>query len=62
MTEFADHAGVTRQTVSNYIELLREMDVVEEVPSTSLQRYRIAESAVVQELHELNSALNTAGE
>jgi Fic family protein len=61
-TEFADHAGVTRQTVSNYIDLLLETDVVEEVPSTSPRRYRVAKSPVVEELFELNSALNTAGD
>jgi hypothetical protein len=61
-TEFADHAGVTRQTVSNYIDLLLETDVVEEVPNTSPRRYRVAKSDVVQELFELNSALNAAGE
>jgi hypothetical protein len=60
-TEFADHAGVTRQTVSNYIGLLLETDVVEEVPNTSPRRYRVAKSDVVQELFELNSALNAAG-
>jgi len=61
-TEFADHAGVTRQTVSNYIDLLLETDVIEEVPNTSPRRYRVAKSDVVQELFELNSALNAAGE
>lgn len=61
-TEFADHAGVTRQTVSNYIGVLLEVDVLEEVPNTSPRRYRVAASNVVQELHALNSALNTAGE
>jgi len=61
-TEFAEHAGVTRQTVSNYIDLLLETDVVEEVPNTSPRRYRVAKSDVVQELFELNSALNVAGE
>ena len=61
-TELADHAGVTRQTVSNYIDLLVETDVVEEVPNTSPRRYRVARSEVVQELFELNSALNVAGE
>jgi hypothetical protein len=60
-TEFAEHAGVTRQTVSNYIALLLETDVVEEVPNTSPRRYRVAKSDVVQELFELNSALNAAG-
>lgn len=60
-TEFAEHAGVTRQTVANYIELLLELDIVEEVPNTSPRRYQVAESEVVQELFELNSALNVAG-
>ena len=59
-TEFADHAGVTRQTVGNYIDLLQEVDLVEEVPGTSPQRYQLADSDVVQELFELNSALNAA--
>ncbi|MCU4801653.1 helix-turn-helix domain-containing protein [Halobacteria archaeon HArc-gm2] len=57
-TEFAEHAGVTRQTVSTYVDLLLELDVVEAVPNTSPQRYRLADSDVVQELFELNSALN----
>lgn len=61
-TEFADHAGVTRQTVSNYIDLLLETEIVEEVPNTSPRRYRVAKTDVVQELFELNSALNVAGE
>jgi len=59
-TEFPDHAGVTRQTVGNYIDLLREVDLVERVPDTSPQRYRVAESDVVTELYEFNSALNAA--
>lgn len=61
-TELADHAGVTRQTVGSYTDLLLEVEVVEEVPNTSPQRYRLAESAVVDELFALNSALNAAGE
>jgi len=61
-TEFADHAGVTRQTVGTYVDLLLEVDVVEEVPNTSPQRYRLAESPVVRGLLELNSALNAAME
>lgn len=60
-TELAEHAGVTRQTVSNYIDLLLETEVVEEVPGTSPRRYQVANSEVVQELFELNSALNAAG-
>jgi hypothetical protein len=61
-TELAEHAGVTRQTVSNYIDILLETESVEEVPNTSPRRYRVARSEVVQELFELNSALNTADE
>lgn len=61
-TELADHAGVTRQTVGTYVHLLLEVDVVEPVPDTSPQRYRLAESPVVRELLELNSALNAARE
>lgn len=61
-SEFADHAGVTRQTVGNYIDLLLEVDIVEEVPNTTPQRYRVAESDVVRELFEFNSAINAAGE
>jgi len=59
-TEFADHAGVTRQTVSTYVDLLLEVDVLEAVPNTSPQRYRLADSEVVEELFALNSALNAA--
>lgn len=60
-TELADHAGVARQTVGTHVDLLLELDVLEEVPRTSPQRYRLAESDVVQRLFELNSALNAAG-
>lgn len=58
MTELADHAGVTRQTVSTYVDLLFETEVIEPVEDTRPQRYQLTESAVVQELFELNSALN----
>ena len=61
-TEFADHAGVTRQTVSKYIDLLIETDIVEEIPNSSPRRYQVANSDVVQELFELNSALNAGDE
>lgn len=61
-TELADHAGVTRQTVSAYVDLLLEVDLIATVPNTSPQRYRVAEGDVVQELFEFNSALNAAAE
>ncbi len=58
-TELAEHAGVTRQTVDNYTDLLAEVELIEEVPNTSPRRYRVADSNVVRELFELNSALNS---
>jgi len=61
-TELAEHAGVTRQTVGNYTELLLEVELIEEVPDTSPRRYRVADSNVVRELFELNSALNNVGD
>lgn len=59
-TELAEHAGVTRQTVSTYIDLLLNLDIIEEIPNTSPRRYRVAESDVVEQLFEFNSALNVA--
>ncbi|MDB2266016.1 MULTISPECIES: hypothetical protein [Halorubrum] len=61
-TELAAHAGVTRQTVGNYTDLLCEVELIEDVPNTSPRRYRVADSDVVRELFELNSALNSVGE
>lgn len=59
-TELAEHAGVTRQTVGTYTDLLLETEVIEAVQHTSPQRYELAESAVVEALFELNGALNVA--
>lgn len=59
-TELAEHAGVTRQTISTYTDLLLDLEVIVEVPNTSPRRYQLADSAVVRELLELNSALNAA--
>jgi DNA-binding transcriptional ArsR family regulator len=59
-TELADHAGVTRQTVGKRIDLLLETEIVEEVPNTSPQRYRLARTEVVEELRAFNGALNAA--
>lgn len=58
-TELAERAGVTRQSVTNHVDVLLELEVIEGVPGTSPQRYRVADSEVVQTLFELNSALNT---
>jgi predicted AAA+ superfamily ATPase len=59
-TELADHAGVTRQTVGNYTDLLLEVNLIDDVPNTTPRRYRVADSDVVRELYELNSALGAA--
>ena len=53
---------MTRQTVSKYIDRLLDLDIVEAVPNTSPRRYQVADSAVVEELFALNSALNVAGD
>jgi len=61
-TELAEHAGVTRQTVGEYIDVLLDVDLVEEVPDTSPRRYRVADSDAVEALFAFNGALNAAGE
>ena len=57
-TELAEMAGVTRQTVGRYVDLLLEVTILEAVDETSPQRYRVADSPVVEELHAVNSAIN----
>ena len=59
--QFANHAGVVRQTVSKYIGLLIEVGLVEELDDTRPQRYRIRESPATKELFAFNSALNAVG-
>lgn len=62
VTEFADRAGVARESIEEHTDLLVEVEVIEEVPNTNPQRYHVSDSAVVRELYELNSALNNVGE
>lgn len=58
-TELGDRAGFTRETVRSYIDRLVELGVVEEVPDTDPQRYRLNEDGrVTQEIFDLNSAVN----
>lgn len=57
-TELAEHAGVSRQTASRYVDLLLETRIIEPVEHTSPERYQLAESEVVDALFGLNSALN----
>lgn len=61
-TELAEFAGVTRQTVGTYVDLLLELDLIEEVPGTAPQRYRLDEGDVVEALFEFNGALNAVRE
>lgn len=56
--EFADHAGVVRQTVSKHRKVLLNVGLIEEVPDTYPQRYRINDSSVTKELFAFNSAIN----
>ena len=55
----APRASCVRSVVRQYeyIDLLLETDVVEEVTNVSPRRYRVAKSDIVQEPFELNSAL-----
>jgi DNA-binding transcriptional ArsR family regulator len=59
-TELADFAGVTRQTIGARLPRLLDHEVVEPVPESSPQRYRVADSEVVEALVDLNGALNAA--
>jgi DNA-binding transcriptional ArsR family regulator len=61
-SELAAHAGVTRQTVSRHADRLVELDVIEPVPETTPTRYRVADGDVVEQLFELNAALNAAAD
>lgn len=61
-SELADHAGVSRQSVSRHLELLLEVGVLDPVENTSPQRYRFDEdSPVSRALIQLDGAVNAAG-
>ena len=60
--EFADHAGVVRQTVSKHLDVLIDVQLVEEIPETHPQRYRILDSPVTKELFGFNSAINAVSD
>jgi DNA-binding transcriptional ArsR family regulator len=62
VTEFARHTGVVRQTVSAHVDTLIDVGLVERLPDTTPQRYRIAEGEVTRLLFELNGAINAAAE
>jgi response regulator of citrate/malate metabolism len=61
-TELAEHAGVSRQSVSRYLDLLEDIGIVEPVGETSRKRYRFnPESSVSEALIRLDGAMNAAG-
>lgn len=61
-TELAELSGVTRQTVGARLSRLVDHDIVESVPESTPQRYRVADTAVVEALVDLNGALNAAAD
>jgi DNA-binding transcriptional ArsR family regulator len=62
VTEFARHAGLVRQTVSKHVGTLVDVGLVDPVPETQPQRYRVADGEVTRQLFELNSAINAAAD
>jgi Fic family protein len=61
-TELAELAGVSRQSVSRYLDLLVDVGIVESLDGTSPQRYRFdPESHVSEALIRLDGAMNAAG-
>lgn len=61
-TEWAQRAGVSRESVRKHLPRLLDVGVVEPVEGTSPTRYRVREaSRVLQGIHRLNSAVNQAG-
>lgn len=61
-TELAEHAGVSRQSVSRHLDLLLAAGIVEPVGDTSPRRYRFdEESPVSRALIRLDGAMNDVG-
>lgn len=61
-TELAEIAGVSRQSVSNHLDLLRGANIISPVEHSSPQRYRFnAGSDVSQAIIQLDGAMNAAG-
>jgi len=61
-TELAELADVSRRSVHTHLDLLLTVGIIEEVPATSPQRYRLnTDSDVTEALIKLDGALNNAG-
>ena len=61
-SELAEVADVSRKSVHTHLPMLKELGVVEAVPTSSPQRYRLnTDSEVTQLLIKLDGAANNAG-
>lgn len=61
-SELAEHAGVSRQSVSRHLDLLLDVGVLEPVENTDPARYRFdPTSDVSRAIVELDGAMNAAG-
>jgi DNA-binding transcriptional ArsR family regulator len=61
-SELAEHADVSRQSVSRHLDLLLAAEVIEAVEDTRPQRYRFdPESDVSRAIIQLDGAMNGAG-
>lgn len=60
-TEWAEQAGVSRESIRKRLGLLLDVEVIEEIDESSGPRYRVnEEGAVMESLHRLNDAVNRA--
>jgi hypothetical protein len=61
-TELAEFAGVSRKSVHTHIGLLKQIELIREVPGTTPARYRFnTDSEVAEQLIKLDAAVNNAG-
>lgn len=61
-SQLAKAAGVHRNSLSKYLDLLLKLRVLEAVPDSRPTRYRVnTEGPVTKELFHLNSAVNSIG-
>lgn len=61
-TELAQAAGVHRNSLAKYVDLLLELGIMDEVPASHPPRYHLClDSPVTRELFHLNDAVNAVG-
>jgi len=60
--ELGDAAGLSRESIREYIDILLKFGIMTEVPDTNPPRYKLNDRGkVTVSLFELNSALNSVG-